>query len=1458
MSRPSRKTTSYSGYRSWFQSFLYNQQENIPIFILDYETHSQWEDVNDEYSGYENSEHSKSKLINGIQIYFLDENHTKRKAFLEHEPYFFALLEEELTEKDINVIMSQLKEVGEEHIIKVEKGKYYDAAEFTFLENKRFLKITVDRPASVPRLRSKSEEIPGIIEWREADVLFHHRCAIDHNVRVGVWYQAEIRSGKIQHLVPISNKAPPHLKLLAFDIETVFEITRDPNPNRDAISMISLFNGKENSLIVNSQVVKTENIRNFDIFLRKRDANHSIPWVDWSYSDTEDIHSSSVLERFSVNVIVVRSEEELLRLFFKYIRGYQPDILTDFFGGRFDLPFLAVRSEKYNISLEKETGFKIVFKSAQIKGVNRKDLRRFYSPANIDYVSGAGVIHLDAFLFNEKYSYLPKKDLGLKPSVEKKLKIKPIGREALFAIDKNPEEAVAYASCDGYITWKYVKEIVLDFFLSMGQLFPVSSSELLTRRAGSLDDLLIDAENYKHHAIGKRRISQNSIKSFSPNILIESLAYTGGLVESRRPGIWRSDLYYNYEVNEKTLTNMKNTIRDIVVKESNKLVKKLVKEEFDKRLISEFSDLKVSFSKDPGDFLKKIELELLRNGTPHDQMREKLNYIRDTLEEISSYQAVNVEGVISDLLSRIDRLTVLNGKTQLKGVHVDVTSMYPSQIRQYKLQPSGIVPLTKCRTCQYLEEDNNCYFEGNWVIKLSAHRPCRQKDKGTNRCSSINCSAQNEAKCKDYEPIQSNISRSQEIFSFDGKRTKAFKLSKSSILEEVPIKSTYFGLSTTRDPFVVIQQWVLNSIEATQLTTTLDQNHFEIFEEVSDKIIFPANTFLSLDVRTKKITILMSVQSRVCQKAYNFVVRIMDEFFNTRVRHKLEAKRLSDLIAQKKEKDLPVAPELLRQQKYHDSTQLGMKVPLNSIYGLLGMKGGVRNASMPCAGITTKLSADLIHWAANELEQIGLVTELDTDGIWLWVPKEFPLEFPVTIKNRISDKESKVFKVSLIDKILNEKVATFSRNDNYWFNNGETIKRVSKNLVEFEQDGPYDFQFVMGKKKYIVYNYSQETRTWIEKEITGLESKRADFSKLQKHFQERIINSYLDHYNPGNPITLEQLYENADKEAQLIRSEISQGKMDLDYFVKPKAINKPLREYKSKLPQVSAAHILKDLGFSIDPGTRIQMLKIKGNHVIPRQIFDFEFSRIKKVLVNHAIATLSFMLGELSTKEDLYKLIDVRQYIVDIFGPGRIYDRMIKNSRNFQQISSSPQQKLALSTIKPVSDQAKIEMLRNPKRNIYIAKKTRISNNLKKIGTSQKRSKKMYQSLETLFLNNNLKVDSGIVNLNINQSKDNFSSKEESKKKKSTLAQNKSQLQADMEVTEEIPLISTDELLELETNDIYFNGSESDKEKYDFEIDTPIEELIPCSECGALFKLQEITNEGCRYCGGEILNQKLV
>ena len=68
-------------------------------------------------------------------------------------------------------------------------------------------------------------------------------------------------------------------------------------------------------------------------------------------------------------------------------------------------------------------------------------------------------------------------------------------------------------------------------------------------------------------------------------------------------------------------------------------------------------------------------------------------------------------------------------------------------------------------------------------------------------------------------------------------------------------------------------------------------------------------------------------------------------------------------------------------------------------------------------------------------------------------------------------------------------------------------------------------------------------------------------------------------------------------------------------------------------------------------------------------------------------------------------------------------------------------------------------------------------------------------------------------------------------------------------------IVTSEELHELETNEIFTNGREKDNDQYELDIDNPNDKIIVCSECGALVGPLEITHEGCTLCGGQQLNQ---
>ncbi len=1281
---------SVKGYRRWYS--LIANASNLEAFVVDFETYIFQEE--EEIDG-----RLVKREVTGIMIYFLTRNGEtlkKCRAFLERRPYFYLLPKEGV---DAGLLASRVRNLEENCILDVSIEQKYDMAELTFPSLKSFVKVVVRTPLDVPKIRDRLEQLNVVQEWREADVQFHHRCAIDAGIRVGKWYHFTIRRGRILDVEESERKEVPELRVLCYDIEVDMEPTRDPNPDKDPISLIAVYTDDENYVLINKEAVTdVSEVTNFYVILRQPDAEHSLPWVDWIPENqlTEELEKAIVQKVFT-RTIIFEKEAQMLEWFFTFIDQYQPDIFADFYGDRFDIPFLIHRSRKFGIDWLSKSGFKIELKME----ARDKDLDSINWLRDVDYVASVGMFHVDAFLWTQKYSYLPKKDIALKNAVKKRLKIIPIGREALWAMRESPLEGIAYAGSDGYITYRFVKELVLDFCIAMGQMFPVPTAEILTKRAGSLDDLLIDSIAYQRNIVAIKRYQQTGIGAFTKNLVIKNVAYTGGLVEARNPGIWRKDLEYSIRINPKKLDRLIQVIPEVIQKQARAFLDDAKNEYFEQQ-VSEFilEDYQLERAIDD-EFMRLTNL--IKETFQGEEQVEKMKALERIYHDAEALIVVNLEREILDKVNTIKRLKDLfkdetERKLHLQGMHADVTSMYPSQIRQYKIQPSGIVHPSFCDTCQFKEPDNSCMLDGLWTLKITLGKPCQYKQKSGEYCEKYRkpCpfNAEEEDGCEGYDAGVLGERKAQEIFAYDPlTRTERAYIIEDNRLREVPIPKTFFGsgLGSRVSPWSLMHEWVEKHVPGTILSPTLNETDLEVAE-----VGLPKGAFMFIDVRSKNITALVSVKSRVCQKAYDFVSAIMNDFFQKRVYHKKEAKRLKKYIKTLKKSGKPVPEKVLALQKFHDATQLGLKVPLNSIYGLLGMKGGVRNASAPSAGITTAFSAKLIKWTADYLEDFAIITELDTDGIWMFLPTDFPLFYTLQVglpAPRTASQEHatttggesshqapetvtiiKTAEFGLLEQILNHEVDLTRRNDNYWVNDLHSpLRRETRSLLRFEQDGPYDMMLVMGKKKYVVYNRSAEG-VWKEEELTGLETKRQDFSMLVKAFQEELIKGYLDLWQQTS--SLADVYENVVLKSLQFYQRMVSGSLDIEYYVKPKSINKPPEEYKSLQPHVACAYILKELGYSIEPGMRIDMLQIKSGSgkksdaAIPVQLFEFDFKVIKRVLTRRGISTLAFMMGNIHDKKTLLReILDMDEYVSNLFDPGRLFDRMVIRLMIAQNVS---------------------------------------------------------------------------------------------------------------------------------------------------------------------------------------------
>jgi DNA polymerase epsilon subunit 1 len=108
-----------------------------------------------------------------------------------------------------------------------------------------------------------------IVDLREYDVPFHLRVAIDHGIRVGLWYTVTVSTSSnknnstqmlpVTTLTRVVNKdVRPDPVILAFDIETSKSPLKFPDVTRDAIMMISYMINGRGFLITNREIVAAD------------------------------------------------------------------------------------------------------------------------------------------------------------------------------------------------------------------------------------------------------------------------------------------------------------------------------------------------------------------------------------------------------------------------------------------------------------------------------------------------------------------------------------------------------------------------------------------------------------------------------------------------------------------------------------------------------------------------------------------------------------------------------------------------------------------------------------------------------------------------------------------------------------------------------------------------------------------------------------------------------------------------------------------------------------------------------------------------------------------------------------------------------------------------------------------------------------------------------------------------
>ncbi|KAI9910683.1 hypothetical protein PsorP6_010308 [Peronosclerospora sorghi] len=293
---------------------------------------------------------------------------------------------------------------------------------------------------------SMDESESSLLELREYDVPYAMRVAIDLDIRVGAWYlvtydaAAPYIPSHVRRQQEMVEKAEP--VVCAFDIECTKAPLKFPAAQVDQIYMISYMIDGQGYLIVNRDTPKEATPGPFTVF-------------------NED------------------NEAHLLQRFFDHLVDAHPHIFVTYNGDFFDWPFLETRARVHGMNMAQAIGVSLDERSGEYRG--------------------RCSVHMDAFCWVKRDSYLPQGSQGLKAVTKYKLGYDPVEVDAedMVALARTePRKMASYSVSDAVATFYLYDQYVHLFVFSLCTIIPLGSEDVLRKGSGTLCEALLMVEAF--------------------------------------------------------------------------------------------------------------------------------------------------------------------------------------------------------------------------------------------------------------------------------------------------------------------------------------------------------------------------------------------------------------------------------------------------------------------------------------------------------------------------------------------------------------------------------------------------------------------------------------------------------------------------------------------------------------------------------------------------------------------------------------------------------------------------------------------------------------------------------------------------------------------------------------------------------------------------------------------------
>jgi DNA polymerase epsilon subunit 1 len=428
--------------------------------------------------------------------------------------------------------------------------------------------------ASAAAAAAAADPLGQLQDLREYDVPYTVRVCTDLNIRAGTWYTVELQDaanaatsiagnngGGGQHadmrmndndnddddndndnnddatgkqpqeqhdtggvrLVDPDHEQKANPTFFAFDIECTKAPLKFPQAEVDEIFMISYMvttaTGSQGYLIV-SRTVVSQDIADFEYTPQ--------PKYPGPFEIFNEVDEKALLERF----------------FVEYQR-HRPQIVVTYNGDFFDWPYVETRAKHYGLDMYKETG---------VQQVNDGEYR------------GRCSVHLDAFHWVQRDSYLPQGSQGLKAVTKYKLGYDPVEvdpEDMVKFAQERPVHMATYSVSDAVSTYYLYEKYVHSFIFSLCTIIPMGPEDVLRKGSGTLCETLLMVQACQKNIICPNK-QMDPVANFHKGHLLESETYIGGKVECLETGVYRSDIEYEFDLKPKAFQQLIDNIdRDL-------------------------------------------------------------------------------------------------------------------------------------------------------------------------------------------------------------------------------------------------------------------------------------------------------------------------------------------------------------------------------------------------------------------------------------------------------------------------------------------------------------------------------------------------------------------------------------------------------------------------------------------------------------------------------------------------------------------------------------------------------------------------------------------------------------------------------------------------------------------------------------------------------------------------------